>query len=65
VFDGERAARDLERLVRPTAVWGSLPTTVRLLQPAGERSGGLEHKNSVTMMASRWATGTRDKSLPG
>jgi predicted metalloprotease with PDZ domain len=65
VFDGERAARDLERLVQTDKqLWGSLPydkyVFFNLLVSV---SGGLEHKNSVTMMASRWATGTRDKYL--
>jgi predicted metalloprotease with PDZ domain len=65
VFDGARAARDLERLVQvDKQFWGSLPydkyVFVNLLVSA---SGGLEHKNSVVMMASRWATGTRDKYL--
>jgi predicted metalloprotease with PDZ domain len=44
--------------------WGSLPydkyVFFNLLVSA---SGGLEHKNAVMMMASRWATGTRDKYL--
>ena len=58
VFDGARAARDLERIVQADkALWGSLPydkyVFFNLLVSA---SGGLEHKNSVMMMASRWAT---------
>ena len=66
VFDGERAARDLERLVQTDKqLWGSLPydkyVFFNLLVSV---SGGLEHKNSVVMMASRWATGSRDKYLP-
>ena len=65
VFDGARAARDLERIVQADKqFWGSLPydkyVFFNLLVSA---SGGLEHKNAVTMMASRWATGTRDKYL--
>jgi predicted metalloprotease with PDZ domain len=65
VFDGARAARDLERIVQADKqLWGSLPydkyVFFNLLVSA---SGGLEHKNAVVMMASRWATGTRDKYL--
>jgi predicted metalloprotease with PDZ domain len=65
VFDGARAARDLERIVQiDKQFWGSLPydkyVFFNLLVSA---SGGLEHKNAVVMMASRWATGTRDKYL--
>ena len=61
VFDGDRAARDVERIVgQDRAFWGSLPyekyVFFNLLTGA---SGGLEHRNSVMMMASRWATGTR------
>ena len=66
VFDGARAARDLERVVQADRrFWGSLPydkyVFFNLLVNA---SGGLEHRNSVMIMASRWATGTRDKYLP-
>ena len=65
VFDGERAARDLERVVQAdTKLWGGLPydkyVFFNILVSA---SGGLEHKNSVMMMAGRWATGTREKYL--
>jgi predicted metalloprotease with PDZ domain len=65
VFDGERAAGDLEKIVQvDKQFWGSLPydkyVFFNLLVSA---SGGLEHKNAVVMMASRWATGTRDKYL--
>jgi len=61
VFDGDRAVRDVERIVaQDRAFWGSLPyekyVFFNLLTGA---SGGLEHRNSVMMMASRWATGTR------
>jgi len=58
VFDGVRAARDLERMVQTDEkLWGSLPydkyVFFNLLTESG---GGLEHKNSVMMMASRWTT---------
>jgi predicted metalloprotease with PDZ domain len=61
-FDGARAAKDLERVVQADrALWGSLPydhyVFFNLLT---EASGGLEHRNSVMMMASRWDMATRD-----
>lgn len=65
VFDGAQAARDLERIVRThEKFWGSLPydryVFFNLLTGA---AGGLEHRNSVVMMASRWLMGTRDRYL--
>ena len=61
VFDGARAARDLERIVQADErLWGSLPydkyVFFNLLTGV---SGGLEHRNSVMMMASRWTMGSR------
>lgn len=61
VFDGARAARDLEAVVREhRRMWGFLPydryVFLNLLTEAG---GGLEHKNSTVLMGSRWATRTR------
>jgi predicted metalloprotease with PDZ domain len=61
VFDGERAARDLERIVSTdAALWGGLPydkyVFFNLLTGL---SGGLEHRNSVMMMESRWTQATR------
>src|SRR5262249_48695817 len=62
VFDGARAARDLQRIVETdVAFWGSLPYDKYVFFNVLTGSGGLEHKNSVMMMASQWATGTRDK----
>jgi predicted metalloprotease with PDZ domain len=65
VFDGARAARDLERIVQTDEkFWGSLPydkyVFFNLLTGS---SGGLEHKNSVVMMASRWAMETHERYL--
>ncbi|HVD91623.1 MAG TPA: PDZ domain-containing protein [Vicinamibacterales bacterium] len=65
VFDGARAAHDLERIVQTDEqLWGSLPydkyVFFNLLTGA---SGGLEHRNSVMMMASRWAMGSRARYL--
>jgi predicted metalloprotease with PDZ domain len=61
VFDGPRAAKDLEAMVREhRRMWGSLPydkyVFLNLLTEAG---GGLEHKNSTVLMGSRWLTRTR------
>ena len=61
VFDGARAAKDLEAIVREhRRMWGSLPYDKYLfLNLLTEAGGGLEHKNSTVLMASRWATRTR------
>jgi predicted metalloprotease with PDZ domain len=61
VFDGARAARDLEAIVREyRRMWGFLPYEKYLfLNLLTESGGGLEHKNSTVLMASRWATRTR------
>jgi predicted metalloprotease with PDZ domain len=62
VFDGTRAARDLQRIVETDlAFWGSLPYDKYVFFNVLTGSGGLEHKNSVMMMASPWATTTRDR----
>jgi predicted metalloprotease with PDZ domain len=62
VFDGARAARDLEAVVREhRRMWGFLPYEQYVfLNLLTEASGGLEHKNSNVLMASRWATRTRN-----
>ena len=61
VFDGARAARDFEALVREQQrFWGDLPyDKYVLLNVISEASGGLEHRNSAVLMTSRWATRTR------
>lgn len=64
VFDGARAARDLEAVVGESLrLWGSLPydkyVFLNLLTLVSDGGGGLEHRNSTMLMASRWATGTR------
>ena len=62
VFDGNRAARDLQRIVETDlALWGALPYDKYVFFNVLTGGGGLEHKNSVMMMASPWATSTRDK----
>jgi predicted metalloprotease with PDZ domain len=65
LWDGPRSARDVEAIVRTQrAFWGSLPykkyVFFNLLTESG---GGLEHKNSTVLMASRWATRTRSSYL--
>ena len=65
LWDGPRSARDVEAIVRAQkAFWGSLPyekyVFFNLLTESG---GGLEHKNSTVLMASRWATRTRSSYL--
>ena len=61
IFDGARAAKDLEAIVREhRTFWGSLPYDKYLfLNVITEASGGLEHLNSTVLMTSRWTTRTR------
>jgi len=61
LFDGARAARDLEAVVREhRRFWGSLPYERYIFfNVLTEAGGGLEHLNSSVLMASRWATRTR------
>lgn len=65
VWDGTRSAADAEKLIRQhRALWGTLPYEKYVfLNLLTEASGGLEHRNSVCMMASRWATRTRKSYL--
>lgn len=61
VFDGGRAVRDVEAIVREHfRMWGTMPyekyVFLNLITEAG---GGLEHRNSAVLMTSRWATRTR------
>jgi predicted metalloprotease with PDZ domain len=64
-FDGARAAQDVEKIVRAAEkLWGSLPydkyVFFNMLTEAG---GGLEHKSSTMLMASRFAMSTRPRYL--
>jgi predicted metalloprotease with PDZ domain len=61
LWDGPRSAADAEKLVRRhREMWGALPYRKYVfLNLLTEASGGLEHRNSVCLMASRWATRTR------
>lgn len=70
VFDGARAARDLETLVEAhLRMWGSLPYDRYLFMnvltsvPGQIPGGGLEHRNSTLLIAGRWATRTRQSYL--
>jgi predicted metalloprotease with PDZ domain len=70
IFDGARAAKDLETIVRAhLRMWGSLPydryVFMNLLTsvPGQIPGGGIEHKNSTMLMAGRWATRTRPSYL--
>ncbi len=61
VFDGTRAAADIARIVAEhERFWGSLPyERYAFINVLSEATGGLEHKDSTVLMASRWATSTR------
>jgi predicted metalloprotease with PDZ domain len=61
VWDGARAARDVERLVASAeAFWGELPYSKYVfINLITEASGGLEHRNSTVLMTNRWSTSTR------
>ncbi|MBI2188983.1 MAG: M61 family metallopeptidase [Acidobacteria bacterium] len=70
VFDGARAAKDLETIVREhRRMWGSLPydrylfLNVLAAVPGQISGGGLEHRNSSMLIASRWATRARQSYL--
>lgn len=65
VFDGARAATDVAKIVEQAAsLWGGLPydkyVFFNVLTGGG---GGIEHKNSVMMMASRWSMSTHDRYI--
>lgn len=61
VFDGARAARDLETIVKEDRrLWGFLPyDRYVFFNLITESGGGLEHKNSTVLMTNRWSTRTR------
>ncbi len=65
VWDAARAVPDLQKIVETHLdMWGSLPYRKYLfLNLITEAGGGLEHKNSVVMMTSRWTTRTRQSYL--
>ncbi|MDE3196169.1 MAG: M61 family metallopeptidase, partial [Acidobacteriota bacterium] len=59
VWDGSRSAADVETIVRRhIAMWGDVPYSKYVfLNLMTEARGGLEHRNSMCVMTSRWATG--------
>jgi predicted metalloprotease with PDZ domain len=61
VWDGARAARDVEQIVRTTErFWGSLPyERYVFFNMITEAGGGIEHRNSTMLMTNRWSTSTR------
>jgi len=61
VFDGARAAKDLEAIVKEDRrLWGFLPyDRYTFFNMITESGGGLEHKNSTVLMTNRWSTRTR------
>ena len=64
-FDGPRAVKDLEAIVRAhKSFWGTLPydryVFINLITEAG---GGLEHARSSVLMTGRWVTRTRPSYL--
>ncbi len=60
VFDGDRAAADLTRIVSADAkMWGGLPYSQYLfLNILTGRGGGMEHSSSTAIMAERWSSST-------
>jgi predicted metalloprotease with PDZ domain len=63
VFNGEYAVKDVQRIVQAAVtMWGSAPYEKYVfLNLLTEGSGGLEHRNSTVLMASRWATSTAQR----
>ena len=62
-FDGARAVRDFEAIIQAQRrFWGELPYDKYLVLNvvAPNRGGGLEHKNSTVVIASRAATTSRN-----
>lgn len=62
VWDEERSARDVEAIVRvQTELWGEVPYDRYIfLNLLLETGGGLEHRGSTALIASRWATRDED-----
>ncbi len=67
LFDGQKAAKDLEAIVREQRrFWGSLPYDKYLflnILTGSEPGGGLEHLNSTVLITSRFTTRTRRSYL--
>lgn len=64
-WDGPRAARDVETIVRThREFWGHLPwPRYVFFNIIAEAGGGLEHADSTVLMTSRWRMGTRREYL--
>jgi predicted metalloprotease with PDZ domain len=65
VWDGAKAVKDLEKIVRQTsAFWGAIPyDRFYFLNIIGAPTNGLEHKSSVTLNIDRDSTKTRNAYL--
>ena len=65
VWDGPRAATDVEAIVREhNRMWGDLPYERYLfLNLITEAGGAIEHKDSTVIMTSRWRMRNRDRYL--
>ena len=65
LWDGARAAEDVERLVREQhKLWGSIPyDRYVFLNLITESGGGIEHKDSAVLMTSRWQMRDREQYL--
>ena len=64
-WDGNRARDDVQKIVQQNvAMWGSLPyDRYVFMNLLTDGKGGLEHKNSTVMMASRWNLRNRNDYL--
>ena len=66
-FDAARAVKDYEAIIREQRrFWGDLPYDKYLVLNVitENRGGGLEHKNSTVIIASRGTTGSRNAYIP-
>jgi len=66
VWDGPASARDVAKIVEACSrMWGTLPYEKYVFfNMLIESGGGLEHRNSVWMNASRWAYGNSSDPAP-
>jgi predicted metalloprotease with PDZ domain len=65
LWDGPRAASDVERIVREHhKLWGFLPyDRYVFLNLITESGGGIEHKDSAVLMTSRWRMRDRERYI--
>jgi predicted metalloprotease with PDZ domain len=61
VWDGQKTVGDVQKIVETVAgFWGTIPyDRYVFFNLITEASGGLEHRNSCTLMTSRWKARTR------